>query len=272
MTTIEVIEALQEADNGEIANVTRIIDELCTLDPDSAGFRYHETKKGRPTLDTAPEHLHIGSINEALAGVSSYLDCVETALENAIDYIAEACRWKRGLEAGLGARGSCRNAQTRRFDRGRKERRLALAGPHVTVDRGRQPNSRHHQPRGDSGTLVFDVVLRGDVERRADVGGREDRVDHRRSLAGRAGERPPAVVVLRWRLHEEPRATRREGESEQNTSDRPKDTTTHVLQTRLRRFSSVLFSAARRFGVEFDADSAAPRRPQPQPDPTGSRS
>ena len=89
---IKVIEKLQEEDNGEIANVTRVIDELCALDPDSAGFRYHQTKKGQPTLDTAPEHLHLGSINDALAGVSSYLDCVDTVLEQAIDYIAEAYR------------------------------------------------------------------------------------------------------------------------------------------------------------------------------------
>jgi hypothetical protein len=89
---IDVIGALQEEDKGEIENVTRVIDELCGLDPDSSGFRYHETKKGQPTLDTAPELLHLGSINEALAGVSSYLDCVETALEQAIDYISEAYR------------------------------------------------------------------------------------------------------------------------------------------------------------------------------------
>ena len=89
---IKVIERLQEEDNGEIQNVTRVIDELCTLDPDSTAFRYHETKSGQPTLGMAPEYLHLGAVNDALAGVSSYLDCVETALEQAIDYIAEAYR------------------------------------------------------------------------------------------------------------------------------------------------------------------------------------
>jgi hypothetical protein len=89
---VKVIEELHEEDNGEIDNVTRVIEELCALDPDSAGFRYHQTKKGQPTLATVPEHLHLGSINDALAGVSSYLDCVETVLEQAIDYIGEAYR------------------------------------------------------------------------------------------------------------------------------------------------------------------------------------
>jgi hypothetical protein len=89
---IRVIKELQEEDNGEIENVSKIIAELCTLDPDSAGFRYHETKKGQPTLDAAPEYLHLGSINDALSGVSSYLDCVDAGLEQMIDYIAEAYR------------------------------------------------------------------------------------------------------------------------------------------------------------------------------------
>lgn len=86
---LQVIEELQEEDNGEIKNITRVIDELCALDPDSTGFRYHETKRGQPTLDAAPEYLHLGSINDALAGVSSYLDCVETVLEQAIDNITD---------------------------------------------------------------------------------------------------------------------------------------------------------------------------------------
>jgi hypothetical protein len=87
---IPVIERLQEEDNGEIENVTRVIGELCDFDPDSSGFRYHETKRGQPTLTAAPEYLHLGSINEALAGISMYLDCVETVLEQAIDYIVES--------------------------------------------------------------------------------------------------------------------------------------------------------------------------------------
>jgi hypothetical protein len=86
---IQVISALQEEDNGEISTVTRIIDELCTIDPDSAGFRYHETKQGRPTLDKAPDYLNLGSVNEALAGVSSFLDGVDSVLEQAIDWIAQ---------------------------------------------------------------------------------------------------------------------------------------------------------------------------------------
>jgi hypothetical protein len=89
---IKVIGALQEEDQGEIENVTNVIEELCALDPDSTGFRYHEKKNGQPTLHGAPELLPLGSIHEALAGVSSYLDCVDTCLEQAIDYITDASR------------------------------------------------------------------------------------------------------------------------------------------------------------------------------------
>ena len=52
-------------------------------------FRYHETKKGTPSLNAAPDTLHVGKVNEALAGVSQFLDSVQDVLEQAIDYIAE---------------------------------------------------------------------------------------------------------------------------------------------------------------------------------------
>jgi hypothetical protein len=89
---ITVIKALEEEDNGEIETVTRVIDELCNIDPDSTGFRYHESRSGQPTLGAAPDNLHLEHINAALASVSSYLDCVDTVLEQAIDHVAECLR------------------------------------------------------------------------------------------------------------------------------------------------------------------------------------
>ena len=44
-----------------------------------------ETRTGEPTLGADREYLHLGSISEALVGVSSHLDCVDTVVERAID-------------------------------------------------------------------------------------------------------------------------------------------------------------------------------------------
>lgn len=85
-----VIAELNEPDHGEIENTTRIIDELSALDPEATGFRYHEDKKGQPSLTTTPDSLDVGQVHEALSGVSQFLDGVSDVLENAIDYMNQS--------------------------------------------------------------------------------------------------------------------------------------------------------------------------------------
>ena len=66
---------------GEIPTVESIILDLAAFDPDSDGFRYHEKRDGRRTLEDAPATIDLKNVCEMLAGVTNFLDCIIADLD-----------------------------------------------------------------------------------------------------------------------------------------------------------------------------------------------
>lgn len=73
---------------GEIPTVESIILDLAAFDPDSDGFRYHEKRSGRRTLEDAPDTIDLQNVCEMLAGVTNFLDCVIADLDARLEWSA----------------------------------------------------------------------------------------------------------------------------------------------------------------------------------------
>ena len=76
-----MLKALHQAPLVELAAVDSVIGDLETIDPDSTGFRHHETKDGGPsTLTRAPQSIDVRHMHRILGGVSDFLDAVLTEI------------------------------------------------------------------------------------------------------------------------------------------------------------------------------------------------
>ena len=66
------------ANNDEMVHATRMIAELCRVDPNSEAFRYPEDRKGYlPALDI---DIVLSTVKEAVGKVSLLIDCISTDL------------------------------------------------------------------------------------------------------------------------------------------------------------------------------------------------
>lgn len=71
-------------DQGDVANVERVLLQLHELDPTSQHFRYPVVTDGSPSLDGV-RRLHIRRFHQAMLGVAHFLDACDTGLRDMID-------------------------------------------------------------------------------------------------------------------------------------------------------------------------------------------
>jgi len=63
----------------EVAQTTRLFDELCRVDPTSQAFRYPEDHQGNPSLSGVGE-IELERIHDVVEKISLLLDCISTEL------------------------------------------------------------------------------------------------------------------------------------------------------------------------------------------------
>lgn len=66
------------ANNNDVLHTTRLIGDLCRVDPNSEAFRYPEDKNGNlPVLDT---EVVLPNVKEAVGKISLIIECISTDL------------------------------------------------------------------------------------------------------------------------------------------------------------------------------------------------
>jgi len=72
----------------ELDQITRLIKEFSSIDPDSFAFRYPEDKKGKPTIEGLT-HLNLRVLRETMDGISNLLSGAHCQISTHLDYKAD---------------------------------------------------------------------------------------------------------------------------------------------------------------------------------------
>ena len=77
-------------DPAALTNVGAILEEISSLDPTAAGFRYpFECDHRTESLKVPPNLVNLSSIDEAMRSVADFLDCVQSVLAQQLEALCE---------------------------------------------------------------------------------------------------------------------------------------------------------------------------------------
>lgn len=72
----------------ELDQITRLIKEFSSIDPDSFAFRYPEDKKGKPSIDGLT-HINLRVLRETMEGISNLLSGAHDQISDYLAYKAD---------------------------------------------------------------------------------------------------------------------------------------------------------------------------------------